>query len=215
MTDQERTLISDLADRIRNTPATAIDRDADDLIRRTIGARPDALYLMTQLVLMQQAALNQAKNQIEDLQQGQRPAGGGSFLQSGYAQPQNPPQYQQGYGAPPPPVYVQQPAGGGLSGFLHNAAQTAAGVFAGELAFDSLASLFGHHGGGGGGFFGGGGGGAYFDDPGIGSGSGDSRFADVADQNQDISPDIEDDRDNSGDDFSGDSSGDDYSGDNS
>ena len=37
MTDQERTLISDLADRIRNTPPQAIDRDADDLIRRTIG----------------------------------------------------------------------------------------------------------------------------------------------------------------------------------
>jgi hypothetical protein len=208
MTEQEQTLISDLADRIRNTPAPAIDRDADDLIRRTIGTRPDALYVLTQIVLVQQIALNQAKNQIEELQQGQRPAGGGSFLQSGYAQP--PAYQQQGYAAPPPPAYAQ-PSGGGFSGFLRNAATTAAGVVAGEIAFDSLASIFGHHGGSG--FLGGGGGGSYLDDPGTG---GESRFAETADQNQDISPDIEDDRDSSGgDDFSGDNSGDDYSGDNS
>jgi hypothetical protein len=208
MTAQEQQMISDLADRIRNTSSPTIDRDADELIRRTIGSRPDALYVMTQVVLMQQMALNQAKNQIESLQQ-QRPAGGGGFLQSGYAQPEYPPQGyapQQSYA--PQPGYAPQQSGGGFSNFLHNAVTTAAGVFAGEVAFDSLASLFGHRGGSG--FFGGGGGGAYFDD----SQGGDSRFADVAGQNQDISPDIEDDRDSSGgDDFSG--SGDDFSGDNS
>jgi len=191
MTDQEQTLISDLAERIRSTPPPAIDRDADNLIRRTIGARPDALYVLTQIVIMQQAALNQAQNQIEEMLQSQRPAGGGSFLQSGYAAP------------PPPPPQYYAPQQGGLSGFLHNAAQTAAGVFAGEMAFDALSSLFGHHGGGGGSFLEGGGGGNYLDD----SGSGESRFSEAADQNQDISSDIEDDRDSSGgDDFSGDDS---------
>ena len=195
MTDQEQTLISDLADRIRSTPPPAIDRDADNLIRRTIGVRPDALYVLTQIVIMQQAALNRAQNQIEEMQQGQRPTGGGSFLQSGYAPP------------PPPPPQYYAPQQSGLSGFLHNAAQTAAGVFAGELAFESLSSLFGHHGGGGGGsFLEGGGGGNYLDD----SGSGESRFSEAADQNQDVSSDIEDDRDSSGDsgadDFSGDDS---------
>jgi len=200
MTDQEQTLISDLAERIRSTPPPAIDRDADNLIRRTIGARPDALYVLTQIVIMQQAALNQAQNQIEEMQQSQRPAGGGSFLQSGYAQPQ----YQQTYAPPPPPPQYYAPQQSGFSGFLHNAAQTAAGVFAGEMAFDALSSLFGHHGGGGGGsFLEGGGGGNYLDD----SGSGESRFSEAADQNQDISSDIEDDRDSSGgDDFSGDDS---------
>jgi hypothetical protein len=138
-------------------------------------------------------ALNQARNQIEALQQ-QRPASGGSFLATGYAQPEYPPQ-----GYAPPPGYAPQQSG--FSSFLHNAASTAAGVFAGEAVFDSLASLFGHRGGSG--FFGGGGGGQYFDD----SQSGESRFSEVADQNQDISPDIEDDRDSSGgDDFSGDNS---------
>ena len=39
MTDQERQMIEALAKRIQDAPAPQIDRDADDLIRRTIGAR--------------------------------------------------------------------------------------------------------------------------------------------------------------------------------
>jgi uncharacterized protein len=212
MTEQEQQLISGLAERIRNTPAQQVDRDAYDLILHTIGTRPDALYLLTQIVIMQQMALNHAQSQ-------------GSFL-PGQQQPA-PPAYQEqryqdsSYAAPPPPP----PQGGGFSGFLHNAAQTAAGVIAGEIAFDSLASIFGHRGGGGffgggGGFFGGGGGypsetiinNNYGDDRG-GNGGDDTRFADAANQNQDVSSDIDDERDNSGDSFSddGSSSGDDGS----
>ncbi len=81
------------------------------------------------------------------------------------------------------------------------------------MAFDTIASMFGHHGGGG--FFGGGGLGIspgsetivnnyYGDDQGFRGDSGDgndTRFADAASQDQNISPDIEDDRDNSGDGF--------------
>ena len=64
MTDQEQQMIAGLAERIHNTPAPPIDRDADDLIRRSIGARPDALYILTQTVLLQEMAINQAKAQI-------------------------------------------------------------------------------------------------------------------------------------------------------
>jgi hypothetical protein len=181
-------MIEALAKRIQDAPAPQIDRDADDLIRRTLGARTDSLYILTQTVLIQEMALTQAKVQIDELKQrvasaedssssflGSRPAErgpqaggwgqesrvqqpggyrGSSYQESGYQQPPvPPPQY-----APPSP----QPSGGGaFSGFLRNAATTAAGVVAGELAFSSLASLFGHHSGGffggGGGFFGGGG----------------------------------------------------------
>lgn len=220
MTEQEQQLISGLAERIRNAPPPQVDRDADELIRRTIGARPDALYILTQTVLIQEMALNQAKAQLEQLRQQSVPEQG-SFL--GGTQPGGyPPQtrYQNpGYAPPPPPA-----SGGGFSSFLHNAATTAAGVIAGEIAFDSLASLFGHRGGGG--FFGGGGGGFFGGGGGISPGSetiinnygddagfrgddrgDDTRFADAADQNQDISPDIDDERDNSGDDFSDDSGG--------
>jgi hypothetical protein len=197
MTEQEQQMISGLGDRIRNAPAPQIDRDAYDLILHTIGTRPDALYILTQTVLIQEMALNQAKAQIDELKRqsgsyASAPQGGflpGSYLGSSYA-------------APPPP-----PTGGGFSGFLHNVATTAAGVIAGEVAFDSLSSLFGHRGG----FFGGGSGimpgsdtivnNYYGDDQ--GQGGDDSRFAQAADQDQNISPDIDDERDNSGDDFSG------------
>lgn len=201
MTEQEQQLISGLAERIRKAPSPQIDRDAYDLILHTIGTRPDALYLLTQIVIMQEMALNHAQSQ-------------GSFL----PQQQQQPAYQEtryqdsSYAAEPPP---QQ--GGRLSGFLHNAAQTAAGVIAGEIAFDSIASIFGHRGGGlfgggGGGFFGGGGGypsetiinNNYGDDR--GDRGDDTRFADAASQNQDISSDIDDERDNSGDSFSDDGS---------
>jgi hypothetical protein len=180
MTDEERQLIQGLADRIRNAPAPQVDRDADNLIRQSIGGRPDALYILTQTVLIQEMALNQAKQQIEQLKAqppqpaqppasflGDRPSGsqGGGFASSSYrtgyqAPPQQPPPLPPQY-APPQyasPQYVvvdQQPVGGRFSGFLQNAAQTAAGVVAGEVAFSAISSLFGHHGGGG--FMGGGG----------------------------------------------------------
>lgn len=209
MNEQERQLITDLAEKIKNAPAPQIDREANDLIQRTIGTRPDALYVLTQTVLLQQMALDQAKAQIEDLkrqpapQQGSFLPGGGyqgsGYQASGY---QSPGYQDPGYAAAPP----QPQPGGRFSGFLHNVATTAAGVIAGDLAFDALSSLFGGHRGGyygGGGFLGGGGGETivnnYYDDS--RGDRDDSRFAQAADQDQNISPDIEDERDNSGDSF--------------
>jgi len=172
MTDEERQLIQTLADHVRNAPAPQIDRDADNLIRGTIGTRPDALYILTQTVLIQEMAIGQAKQQMEQLKQQatQPPA---NFLPNQPAPPQpsgyraggyQGSGYQRGDYAPPPPqqppvqyVVDPQPTGGRFSSFLHNAAQTAAGVVAGEVAFSALSSIFGGHGGGGG-FFGGGGG---------------------------------------------------------
>jgi hypothetical protein len=217
MNQQEQQLIAGLAERIRTAPAPQIDREADDFIRRTIGTRPDALYVLTQAVLLQQMALDQAKARIQELEQG-APSGQPGFLpgqpQPGYSQP--------GYAqsAYAQPVYEPLPQRSGFSNFLHNAAQTAAGVLAGEVAFDALSGIFGGHRGG---FFEGGGiipGGEtivnnYYGDDERGFDRGDggeSRFAQMADDSdQGISPDIEDDRDDSGGDFSGD----DFSGDDS
>jgi hypothetical protein len=215
MTEQEKQMIAGLADRLRNAPPPHIDRDAEDMIRQTIGSQPDSLYILTQTVLIQEMALNQAKAQIEDLKQRavtpQYAAQPGGFLPS------------QGVPAGYAP---QAPSGGGLfSGFLHQAATTAAGVIAGDLAFEALGSLFGGHrggffGGGGGGFFSGGSGimpgsetvvNNYYGDQGGGAGGDDSQYAAAADQSgDDMSPDIEDDRDSGGDAF--DSGGDDGSG---
>jgi len=185
MTDQERQMIQALAKRIQDAPAPQIDRDADDLIRRTIGARTDALYILTQTVLIQEMALTQAKAQIDELKQRVASAGDSSSSFLGSTSAERAPQpagwaeetgvqrpggyrgsgYQKsGYQEPqnPPQPYAppspQPLGGGGFSDFLRNAATTAAGVVAGELVFSSLASIFGHHSGG---FLGGGGG--FFD----------------------------------------------------
>src|ERR1700683_5515198 len=110
MTEQEQQLITGLADRVKNAPAPQVDRDADNLIRHTIGSRPDALYILTQTVLIQEMALNQAKAQLEQLRQQGAPQQQGSFLQPGGnpgGYPGNYPaqaRYQDsGYAPPPPP----------------------------------------------------------------------------------------------------------------
>jgi hypothetical protein len=152
MTQEERQMLTDLASKIASTPSPAHDAEAEELIRTKIGSRPDALYLMTQTVLIQNLAIEHAREQIQELQQkaGQQPQQGApqpSFApQPSYA-PQQPPAY-----APPPPSYAPPPPSG-MSSFLHSAATTAAGVAAGALAFEGIRSLFGGHLGG----FGGGG----------------------------------------------------------
>ena len=78
MTEQERQLIQGLATRIQNAPPPQIDREADELIRRSI-TRPDALYLLVQTVLIQDMALNQAKAQIDDLKQRASASPGSGF----------------------------------------------------------------------------------------------------------------------------------------
>jgi hypothetical protein len=206
MNQQEQQMIADLAEQLRTAPAPQIDREADDFIRRTIGTRPDALYILTQTVLLQQMALDRAAQGQQGQSRGFLPGQQPGYQQSGYTQ-----------SAYAEPVYQEAPRSG-FSNFLHNAAQTAAGVMAGEVAFGALSSIFGGHRGG---FFEGGGimpGGEtivnnyYGDREGGDGGGGESRFQQAADDaDQGISQDIEDDRgDSGGDDFS--SGGDDYSG---
>ena len=184
MTQDERNMLTDLANKIAQAPTPPKDQEAEDFIRTKIGSRPDALYMMTQTVIIQDLALQHAQQQIQELQQrgGSAQVGSGSFLgqgappprSSGYAQPG--PQYApQPQYAPPPPQYAAAPQGSAPSatgGFLKGAAQTAAGVAAGGLAFEAISSLF-HSGGGGfggGGFGGGGFGGGGFGGGGFGGG---------------------------------------------
>lgn len=175
MTPEERQMLTDLASKVAQTPAPPIDPEAEEFIRARIGSRPDALYLMTQTVLIQNMALEHAKQQIQQMQQaGPAPAAtGSSFLgsQSPARPAAAPVPSQTSYSAPPPTYQTVPASGAGASGpsgtgsFLKGAAQTAAGVAAGALAFEGIRSLFGgigHMGGlGSGGFFGGGGIGGY------------------------------------------------------
>jgi uncharacterized protein len=189
MTPDERKMLLDLAAKISQTPPPQRDPEAEDIIRTKVGNRPDALYLMTQTVLIQNLALQRAQQQIQDLQnRSLQPPGASGSSWLGQSQPQ-----QVSYGAPPPqaaPQYAPpSPGFGGGGGFLRGAAQTAAGVAAGTLAAEAIGSMFSHHGGGG--LFGGnefvGGTGApseeiinnYYDTPGTAPDDRNDNFSDV------------------------------------
>ena len=159
MTPDERKMLNDLAEKVSQTPPPPRDPEAEEFIRTHIGNRPDALYLMTQTVLIQNLALQNLQRQVQDLQQRSaagQVASGSSFLggtpgssyqqSSAYSQPAAPPPAA----AVPPQYAPPAPAsgGGGASSFLRGAAQTATGVAAGTLAAEAIGSLF-HPGGGG------------------------------------------------------------------
>jgi len=191
MTPQEAQMLQDLVRKVQGTQLSEKDPDAEGLLNDGLARDPDALYKLAQTVLIQNIALDQARAQMQRMQQQlapppQQPARATSFLgglfhpnqQQQYAPPP-PPQYQAvppNY--PPPPGYAYgPPSGGGAGGFLRSAATTAAGVAGGMLAFEGIESLL--HGGFGGGY--GGFGGApqetiinnYYDDP---SQSGDPNY---------------------------------------
>ncbi len=195
MTQEERELIARFVQRASgggqgpsgfgaSVPATRpnlppIDPEADRFIGQQFDAYPEARYRITQMAVVQEAALAEAQNRIKRLEwevgqaqavAQQAPRGSGGLFsglfgggqqrgpQPGYGQPQPPPQYQ-----PPPPQYPPNYQPGMFqrqgSGFLGSALTTAAGVAGGVVVGDALMNMFsGHEGGGfGGGGFGGGG----------------------------------------------------------
>jgi len=157
MTPEEQQMLTDLANKVAQTPPPQRDAQAEEFIRTRIGSRPDALYLMTQTVLIQNLALEHARQQIQELQQKMAavPAPGqpSSFLGgagpvtprgSGWSSPQ-PGTYSTPPAPPAPPATPPPaaPSSGGGSSFLRSAATTAAGVAAGALAFEGIRALFG------------------------------------------------------------------------
>lgn len=159
MTPQEQEMLQGLIQRVNQTQLQEKDPDAEEMLNQTLGRNPDALYILAQTILVQQYALDQAKQQLDQLRQ--QPRRSTSFLGSLLGrdpQPAPPPPPPQ----PPQSTYVQQPQyapatvvgygapvyGGFQSGgFLRGAMQTAAGVAAGALAFEGVESLlhgFGH-----------------------------------------------------------------------
>ena len=199
MTNEERDLIARFIARVggqpqaggsfgASVPATQvalppIDPEADRFIGTTMNQFPEARYRITQMAVVQEAALAEAQNRIRRLEwelqqaqaqqsQQQAPRGGGLFGgRFGGSARQAPPQQQQGYppqgynqqpnyaaGPPPQPSYAPGVQPGMFqrqgSGFLGSALTTAAGVAGGMVAGNALMGLFeGGHGGGG---FGGG-----------------------------------------------------------
>jgi len=184
MTTQEQQMLQDLTDRINNTQLPEKDPEAEQYLQQTLGRNPDALYILSQTLLVTQYALEQAQKALTEARaQSAQPKHATSFLGNllgrndepapppppppAYAQPQYtpvpnyaPPQTYyppQQYGAPQPGYGYGAPQQGG---FLRSAMQTATGVAAGALAFEGIESLMHGFGGhqGGYGFEGGGGG---------------------------------------------------------
>jgi hypothetical protein len=199
MTNEERDIITSFIARVGgaapaaasplggSVPATTqpalppIDREADGLIGEMFTRYPEARYRLTQLAFVQEHALAEAQNRIQQLQAalqqaqqaqaaqpqqsggffsglfggGQRPAGPPPGPGPAWNQGGPPPQY-----APPPPQYAPQYAPGyqqgmfqrGGSGFLGSALTTAAGVAGGLVVGNALMGLFSPHTGFGGGF---------------------------------------------------------------
>ena len=132
MTPQEQKMLDDLMARVDSTRLDDKDPEAAQRIEEWSRRNPDAAYILAQTVLVQSYALEQAKAQIQSLQQqlaqhpalAQQPQKQGSFLGNlfghkdeprpqqpapAYAQPQ-----QQGYAQVPqyvPPQPYGQPAG--------------------------------------------------------------------------------------------------------
>ncbi|MCU1321154.1 MAG: putative periplasmic ligand-binding sensor protein [Acidobacteriaceae bacterium] len=174
MTPQEQQMLQGLTDRINQTDLAEKDPEAERYLQDTLGRNPDALYILAQTILVQQYALDQAKQQLADARNAaQQPQKHTSFLGNLLGldnQPAPPPPPPQGqyvpvpnyappppqYGNPYPPQQYGAPQYGGpqygappqQGSFLRSAMQTATGVAAGALAFEGIESLmhgFGGH----------------------------------------------------------------------
>ena len=164
MTSDERTLISNLFDRLKQASSQQKDAGADEYIRTKVSEQPSAPYLLVQSTLVMQQALTAAQSRIAKLEkqlaETTRPSqeSGGSFLSGmanlfGVGQPQStarapqtpPPLPTRPASAPSyaPPPLPQYPGRGG--GFLQSALSTAAGVAGGALLFQGIQNMLGHN----------------------------------------------------------------------
>jgi len=156
MNPQERKIIDDLFDKLRQAESQAGPREpaAEAHIRSRLQNQPGAPYLMAQTIVMQQQALEAAQARLAGLEDEltRRPAGGGGFLSGlfGGGAGERAPGAAQGNLRPEPAAGAHafgrgapqaQPGRGG--GFLAGAAQTAMGVAGGMLLGSMIGSAFG------------------------------------------------------------------------
>lgn len=171
MTPQERELLSNLFDRLRQYEGSPKEPEAAAFIADAVARQPGASYFMAQLLLVQDQALSAAQTRIRALEKAAEATGKAeqqsaatSFLpkvrqnqadppqgpwgayrpsvpMAGSARPQDAPAYPDAASPQPQPTVR---SGGGS--FLRGALQTAAGVAGGALLFEGINSLF-HHGG--------------------------------------------------------------------
>lgn len=157
MNTQERDQLSHFLQQLAEVKLVQKDSDAEVMIQQAVVRQPDAAYLLVQRSMLLEQALNNAKQQIADLQaqmHSARPQSAGGFLNNDpWAQPAptagvpGAGNYQVPRYAAPAPAPVAAGGGflGGGSSFLGNVATTAAGVVAGSFLFQGIENLLGHH----------------------------------------------------------------------
>jgi hypothetical protein len=69
MNADERQLITQLFERMRNYGAPEKDREAEGLINQLVRANPDAVYMLVQSVLVQEQALEATNARVQDLEE--------------------------------------------------------------------------------------------------------------------------------------------------
>lgn len=162
MNQQEKDVIAGIFDRLRQAENQPRDAEAEKFIADQVKAQPYAPYVMAQAIHVQEAALTNLQQQLEQMQAEverlkSQPAQGGflSGLFGGGTRPAQQPAQQPMQQAPAPWQQPQpasqagpwgaRPSGGG--GFLATAASTAMGVAGGMLLANAISSAFSGHGG--------------------------------------------------------------------
>jgi hypothetical protein len=130
MTPQEKELIQNVANKLKKSPSKAKDTDADQLIGNEIGSQQDAVYKLTQAVLVQEMALKEMKQKNDYLEKSvehhKSESNRGAFSKMmGGNRP-----------APQPPQPMNQPSAFGS--FMQTAASVAVGMVAGNMISNML-----------------------------------------------------------------------------
>jgi hypothetical protein len=173
MNADERQLITQLFERMRNYGTPEKDREAEALIKEFVRSNPDSVYMLVQSVLVQEQALEASNARIQDLEEqvrsmeeGDRSRGArsGGFL-GGFWGNRSAPEPRSSvpqvgsratptaYGsrdegrAPwsqsPPPPQASPAQPAASGGFMRSALATAAGVAGGVLVADSIRNMLG------------------------------------------------------------------------
>ncbi|MGR5063032.1 DUF2076 domain-containing protein [Photobacterium sp. DNB22_13_2] len=130
MTPQEKELIQNVANKLKQSPNKSKDSDAESLINNEIGSQDDAIYKLTQAVLVQEMALKELKQKNEYLEKcvdhHKTEANRGTLSKMmGGNRP-----------APQPPQPTHQPSAFGS--FMQTAASVAVGMVAGNMISNML-----------------------------------------------------------------------------
>ena len=147
MEQTEQQLIDGLFSRLQQAQSQSGPRDpqAEAHIRHAVQQQPAAPYYMAQAILVQEHALAQLKQQVEQLEQElrERPASSGGFLGglfgAGSASPPRDPQPARAAQPLTPPAAT---GAAGRGSFMGSAMQTAVAVAGGVLVGNLLANMF-------------------------------------------------------------------------